>query len=370
MNLLQVDTEVMWGGGQQQVAHLCRGLADRGHRVTLACHRAGALRRRMDDDGVRVLPLPAIHECDPRGVWGLARIIREGRFDLMHMHSSRAHTMGVAAGMLTRFRPRVVSRRSNHSPRRDPINRWKYGRGIDRLVAISRAVKQSLVDSGFHPDEVDLVHSGIHPPERVDGARGSVLEEFGLPSGTRLAVCVANLVPVKGHIILIEAMRRLIGRWPDLRLLLAGEGALRQQLEQSSREAGLAGRIIFAGFRTDIARLLSAAHLAVCPSRTEGLGLAILDSLALELPLAASRAGGIPEIVRHEETGLLVPPGEPEALANALDRLLTDRELAVRLGRNGRRLVLERFSVRAMVEGTEAVYRRVLGSGHHRPRRA
>ena len=86
MKLLQIDTEVKWGGGQQQVAHLCRGLAAKGHRVTLACHRDGALRGRMEGDGVRVLPLPAIHECDPRGVYGLIRAIRVERFDLMHMH--------------------------------------------------------------------------------------------------------------------------------------------------------------------------------------------------------------------------------------------------------------------------------------------
>lgn len=360
MNLLQLDTEVRWGGGQQQVVHLCEGLADRGHRITLVCHRDGILRQRVENPAVRIRPLPSFGEIDPRGVFGLARIIRGGPFDLMHMHSSRAHTMGMAAGALTRFRPRVVSRRSHHTQRRDPFNRWKYGWGIDRMVAISAAVQQSLIESGFSPEDVDLVPSGIVPPERVAGARTSVFREFDLPAEARLMVCVANLVKIKGHRTLIEATRQLSGRWPGLRILLVGDGPLRRELEALSSAAGIQGQILFAGFRTDVPRLLSAADLAVCPSLNEGLGLSILDALAMELPVAASCAGGIPEIIRHGESGLLVPPGEPGPLADALDSILAEPVEAARLGRNGRQEVLERFSVQAMVDGTEAVYRQLL----------
>jgi glycosyltransferase involved in cell wall biosynthesis len=363
MNLLQVDTEVRWGGGQQQVTHLCEGLARKGHRVTLVCHRDGILCQRVNNFAIRVFPLPSFGEIDPRGVFGLARIIRDGRFDLMHMHSSRAHTMGVMAGMLTRIRPRVVSRRSSHFSRRDPFNRWKYGRGIDRVVAISRAVQKSLIDSGFNSEDVDLVPSGIVPPERVDGARESVFAEFELGPEAKLVACVANLVGIKGHQTLIEATRQLRDRWPGLRILLAGDGPLRRQLEDLSRTAGVEDQVLFAGFRTDISRLLSASHMAVCPSFTEGLGLSILDALAMELPVAASHTGGIPEIIDHGESGLLVPPGEPGPLAEAMDRLLSDPDESARLGRRGRRTVLERFSVQAMVDGTEAVYRRLLGNG-------
>ncbi len=360
MNLLQVDTEVRWGGGQQQVVHLCKGLAGKGHGVTLVCHREGLLRQRIHSPDVQVLTLPSFGEVDPRGVFGLARIIRKNRFDLMHMHSSRAHTMGVAAGTLTGFRPRVVTRRSNHSSRRDPFNRWKYGRGIDKVVAISRAVQKSLIDSGFKTEDVDLVPSGIVPPERVPGARESVFREFELAPETRLVACVANLVEIKGHRTLIEAVRLLGPRWSGLRVLLAGDGPMRRELEARSRAAGVEKQILFAGFRTDIDRLLSASHLAVCPSLIEGLGLSILDALSMELPVAASRTGGIPEIVEHGESGLLVPPEEPGPLAEAMEKLLTDPAESARLGRNGRQTVLEKFSMQAMVDGTEAVYRRTL----------
>jgi glycosyltransferase involved in cell wall biosynthesis len=363
MNLLQVDTEIRWGGGQQQVVHLCEGLAGKGHRVVLVCHRDGILRHRVESPLVRVLPLPSFGEVDPRGVFGLARIIRSNRFDLMHMHSSRAHTMGVVAGALARFRPRVVSRRFHHSPRRDPFNRWKYGKGIDRVVAISQSVQKSLIDSGFNSGDVDLVPSGIISPERVAGARAAVFEEFNLFPEARLAVCVANLVGIKGHRTLIEAVRLLQESWPGFRVLFAGDGPLRRNLEALSRDAGVGDQILFAGFRTDIDRLLSAADLAVCPSLTEGLGLSILDALAMELPVAASRTGGIPEIIQHGETGLLVPPGEPGPLAEALASLLSSPEESARLGRNGRRMVLEKFSVQAMVDGTESVYHHLLHSG-------
>jgi len=360
LNLLQVDTETRWGGGQQQVQHLCQGLVAGGHRVTLVCHRDGILRHRMKQAPVTVLTLPSFGEVDPRGILGLARIISRGRFDLMHMHSSRAHTMGALAAALVRFRPRVVSRRSRHSTRRDPINRWKYGSGIDRVVAISRAVRRSLLESGFDPEDVDLVPSGIDPPRRRDGARKAVIAEFGLPADAELAVCVANLVALKGHRTLIRAVALLAGRRPALRVILAGGGPLLGDLEGAARSAGVKKHILFCGFRNDIDRLLSAADLSVCPSLSEGLGLSILDALAMELPVAASDVGGIPEIISHEETGLLVPPGDPAALAEAMERLLDDRDTATRLGRAGRKIVLEKYSVKAMVQGTEAVYRRVL----------
>lgn len=363
LNLLQVDTETRWGGGQQQVQHLCEGLAAGGHRVTLVCHRDGILRHRMKHGPVTVKSLPSFGEIDPRGILGLARIISRGRFDLMHMHSSRAHTMGALAAALVGFRPLVVSRRSRHSTRRDPINRWKYGNGIDRVVAISRAVRRSLLESGFDPEEVDLVPSGIVPPRRVEGARESVVGEFELPADAELLVCVANLVALKGHRTLIRAVALLATRRPGLRVLLAGGGPLRGELEALGRECGAERNLLFCGFRNDIDRLLSAADVAVCPSLTEGLGLSILDALAMELPVAASEVGGIPEIITHEKTGLLVPPGEPAPLAEAVERLLDDREAAARMGREGRQVVLQKFSVRSMVEGTETIYRRLLGQG-------
>jgi glycosyltransferase involved in cell wall biosynthesis len=171
---------------------------------------------------------------------------------------------------------------------------------------------------------------------------------------------VAQLIPRKGHRFLIEALSPLVQRYPGLRVLFFGQGLEEGDLRRRIAGAGLGDRVLFAGFRSDLDRILPCLDLLVHPATLEGLGVSLLQAASAAVPIIASDAGGIPEAVRDGVNGLLVPPGDVSALGVALDRLLGNADLRRRLGEGGRAMMRREFSIDAMVEGNLAVYRELL----------
>jgi glycosyltransferase involved in cell wall biosynthesis len=171
---------------------------------------------------------------------------------------------------------------------------------------------------------------------------------------------VAQLIERKGHLVLIEALPALLERIADLRVLFFGKGPLEARLRARVRERRLEGVVRLVGFRDDLPRILPSLDLLVHPAFREGLGVSLLQASAAGVPIVACRAGGIPEAVRDGVNGLLVPPGDAQALGHAIERVLGDHALARRLGQGGRELVAREFSLDSMVEGNLAVYREVL----------
>jgi glycosyltransferase involved in cell wall biosynthesis len=190
--------------------------------------------------------------------------------------------------------------------------------------------------------------------------------EFDVPENAVLIGVVAQLIERKGHRVLFDALRALPDR-SRLRVVCFGQGPLRQTLEREAADLGETVR--FAGFRTDLARWIGALDLLVHPALMEGLGVSLLQASAAGVPIIASRAGGMPEAVADEETGLLVPPGDAPALRDALRRLIDDASLRRRLGDQGRARIEREFSVETMVRGNLAVYRELVADGPGSQRR-
>jgi glycosyltransferase involved in cell wall biosynthesis len=306
-------------------------------------------------------------DADVFGVAGIAGKLSSGRYDVVHMHTSRAHMLGCLAARMSGRTRTIVSRRVDYSSRQKgtPFSGLKYRFGVDRYIAISEAVQRVLIAEGVHPRRVRIVHSGIDP-DRLALRGTDVRAEFGIPPDAALVGVVAHFADHKGHRYLVEAMPRLLEAVPDTRVLFAGKGELRADLEEQAKRLGVDDRVIFAGFRSDVPDCFMAMDVVAAPSVLEGLNTSILDALYLERTVVASGVGGIPEIVHDGQTGVLVPPRNPERLADAIARVLRDREEAKRLGRNGRALVLEGFTSDAMVDGTLAVYEEVVGRGRER----
>lgn len=363
---LHVDTERTWRGGEQQALYLATGLAARGHVTEVAGHPNAPFVRRARDAGLTGHEIPMRGEVNPLAIARLARLVRRGRFDLIHAHTSHAHTLAAAAAALGGGIPCVVSRRVDFELRRGPLNRLKYRHGVDRYVAISHAIRDVLVAGGTAPDRVRVVPSGIDP-RRLEGADpASLRAEFELADDARIIGGVGHFAWHKGFETLIDAVPRLTARIPGLKVFLVGDGELRDDLRRRAGPLVDDGTVIFPGFRPDVPAFLRLFEVLATPSVMEGLNTTNLDALALGRPVVASAVGGIPEAVVDGVSGLLVPPNDPEALAVALLRLLEDRGLAERLGDGGRRLAAERFTVDTMVEGNLAVYRE-LTSGRAEP---
>ncbi|MCL4182966.1 MAG: glycosyltransferase [Burkholderiaceae bacterium] len=360
MKVLHVEAGRHVYGGARQVAWLVEGLARRGVDNLLACPPGAGIAAHVAGSA-RVLEMPMRGDVDAALTWRLAQAIRAERPDLVHLHSRRgADLWGGVAARLTGTACVLSRRVDNPEPRW--LARVKY-RLYDRVIAISQGIRDVLAAEGVAPQRVECVRSAVDAAPYLQPVdRAAFRDEFALAADACVIGMVAQLIPRKGHRYLIEAVDALRGDHPELRVLLFGQGPLRAQLQAGIDQRGLRDTIRFAGFRTDLPRWLGGLDILAHPADMEGLGVSLLQASAAAVPIVASRAGGLPEAVGDEVSGLLVPPGDVPALVAALRRLLADAGLRRRLGAAGRARILAEFSVETMVEGNLAVYHRVLAA--------
>ena len=311
----------------------------------------------------------------------LVEHLRRRRTQVVHNHMYRAEIVGTRAairiGELGLPRPYIVA--TVHSSRvRSPEDRDLVAAltpRMDRLIAVSRSIEAKIEREGRIGAPVELIYNGVDL-SRYDRLEAccTLPEEYGFPVGSPLVGIVARLEPEKGHATLLDAWPRVLERVPQARLLIVGEGTLRETLETQAEALGLLGercegdhcvgtrharpgaKVVFTGRRDDVPSVTAALDVAVLPSYREALGLVILEAMALSRPVVATNVGGIPEMVVDGVTGLLVPPHDPAALAGAIARLLTDHPLADMVARAGHDLVHDRFCIDLMVDAIEAIY--------------
>jgi len=363
MSILHVIESPSWTGAMAQTLELILGLARRGHRVALATTRDSILWNRALEAGVDVVAVETRSELNPFAIAKLTHLAWTRRADIVHAHRAHAHSLGLLTALAT-GRPFVVSRRVSFRPKDNLGSRVKYtNRFVTRIIAVSQGVKDVLVDYGVAPEKVEIIYSGSDPLTYREGLDGSgVRAEFGVAPDAPLVGKVANFYHGwKGHDTFLEAASMLsLGR-PDLRFLLAGHKTDSEKMTGMIEAAGLKGKVVQAGYRTDVPEVISALDVSVnTPRAGEGLSGAVRESLAIGRPVVATDVGGNRELVRDGETGLLVPPEDPDALADAIARLLDDRELAGRLARAGATFVRENLTIERMVDETEALYRKIL----------
>jgi glycosyltransferase involved in cell wall biosynthesis len=362
---LHIDTARTWRGGQSQVLTTVLGLRALGHRTMLVAHSEGELRQRAKE-GLDLLPLAPKTEMDLTAAWRLSRIIKQLKPDIVHAHDPHGVAMAaLALSMSTQLAkpPLVAARRVDFHLRGSSLSRWKY-RQVDCFICASEAIRAMLVGDGVPAARAVTVHEGIDV-ERVEAAPPAKLhEEFWLPHHAPIAGNVAALVPHKGQRHLIEAARVVLPQVPDARFVIAGEGELRPALERQIKDHHLEKHVLLAGFRPDVLSLHKAFDIFVMSSVTEGLGTSLLDAMAAGKPIVATDTGGIPEVVIHGETGILVPPRDHDAMAQAIVTLLKNDELRRTMGEAGRARARKMFSAERMVQDTLRVYQRVAMHPH------
>jgi glycosyltransferase involved in cell wall biosynthesis len=360
---LHIDTAQTWRGGQNQVLLTVNGLRAIGHQTMLVAHPSGELRKRAAE-GLELVPIASRSEIDLSAAWRLSRVIRRLGPDIVHAHDAHATAMAALAipmaGSAARLPALVVSRRVDFHLRSHSFSRWKH-RQVDCFIAASDAIRKMLVADGVPAARTVTVHEGIDV-ERVQAAPAvNVHETFFLPHHAPLVGNVAALVPHKGQRHLVEAAHLVVRDLPDARFVILGEGELREQLERQIRDYHLEKHVLLPGFRTDVLGCIKGFDLFAMSSITEGLGTSLLDAMACSRAIVATRAGGIPEIVDHGRTGVLVGVRDHASMAREIVRLLRDDDSRRRMGEAGLARVSERFTVERMVAETAAVYERVAG---------
>lgn len=364
MNILHIDEQTGWRGGEQQASYLIRGLAERGHRCLVAGKPDSEFLTR--DHGAKDLvriPVPCRGELDLITAYRLSRAVREHKVDILHAHSSHAVVYAVLAKKFAGCGKVVVSRRVDFPPNKNVFSRWKYAQP-DRIVAISDCIARVLREFGISEHKLRTVHSGIDL-KRFNVAPLS-RSEIEIPEGVPLAGNVAALVGHKDHATLLSAVPAILREVPEFRLVIAGEGPLRPQLEAQIAQLGIAHAVKLLGQRNDVPRLLRALDIFIMSSSEEGLGTSVLDAIACGVPVVATDAGGIPEMVRDGETGLLVSAKNSNALADAVLRAINAAQLRASLAGAALALVNDSFTADSMVSGNLAVYEELLSGATDR----
>jgi glycosyltransferase involved in cell wall biosynthesis len=287
-------------------------------------------------------------------------MMKRERCVLAHFHDAHAVSVGGMACRRANVPIRIISRRVDFPLKTNLLSKKKYTQDIDRIVAISDGVRDVLIKGGIAPGIIDVVPSGIDfSPFDAVTDRNFLRTEFGFAPDAFLAGIVAALEDHKGHRYLIEAARLIKERAPKAKIIVVGKGSLQLELDRQARALQVDDLVYFLGFREDVPRILASIDLFVLSSRMEGLGSSLMDAMASRLPVVATQAGGIPEVVIHRETGLLVPPRDPQALAQAILKLYLDKALASRLAQRGFEVVHQKFSAEAMALRIILIYERL-----------
>ena len=358
MKIVQLDSQISWRGGEQQVLYLSQALQAHGYENVTICPTHSALYQRTTEAGLPTYGLQVRHELDLLAAWKLGQYLRHHDVNILHMHAPHAHTIGLLACTLAPRVRQVVSRRVDFAPIRNLFSRWKYNRPQIQYLTVSDAVRQVMINSGLAATRIRTVHSGIDLQRFTDVPEAIPL----FPPGTRVIGTVGHLAGHKGHRHLLDAMALILEDDPSVRVAIVGTGALREDLEAQAASLGLTHHVCFTGFRHDILSLIRGFEIFVFPSNLEGLGTSVLDAMALAKPVVATRAGGIPEMVQDGVTGLLVPPGDPVALSRAILQLLKQPELGVEFGEAGQRRVATCFTAERMARQTMQAYEQLMAA--------
>ncbi len=363
--ILHVNTESRWRGGEAQTLRLASGLASRGYRCLLAVRPRSALASIATAAGLRVVSIPMRGELDLLAARRIGRLVQSERVDLLHYHTAHAVALGSLGMLWSGRRPAVASRRVSFRVRGLLFGRLKYTWRVDRIVAVSGAVKRRLVAQGFGPERIVVIHSGIDPERFASGNRERFRRSLGtieppFREGQILVGTVGHLAAHKGIDLFLEAAALAAAERPDLRFVVVGEGSEEPPLRSLVSRLGLRERVQFTGFREDMPDVFAGLDLFVLASRSgEGSPAVVKEAMAAGVPIAATRLEGLEELVQDGVHALLTPSGNAPALARAMILLASDPALRSRLRAAAAERVHE-FTADRMVERTETVYRSLL----------
>jgi glycosyltransferase involved in cell wall biosynthesis len=366
VNILLVDLETEWRGGQNQALLLLKALNARGDCAELVTVKGSALGKRALGKRLRV------HFVMPRGArisaaLKIRALTKGGAFDVVHANEAHAVTAAWLAGAHRRA-AFVISRRVGYPLGKGALALARY-KAAARIVAISQWVAERLVESGAPKEKISVVYEGVEIPAnprpqsphlaRMRWGVAGVADDAKAARESPLLGSVGVLSPDKGHELLIRALAELRKEYSGCRLLLAGDGPSRPMLEALAKDLGVQQAVLFAGFVKDIESVYPALEVFLFPSSFEGLGTSLLAAMSYEVPSVAFQCCAFGEIIENEKSGLLVEPGNVAEMVKAVRRLLQDKQFARAIAAAGRERIGKIFSCEHMTEEMKRVYREV-----------
>lgn len=363
LRILHSEAAVSFGGQEHRIYKEMLAMRERGHHMELVCQPQAQLVQRMRDEGFTVHTAPMKGNVNfVKGVAKIRKVLRAGNFDVLNTHS---RTDTLVAGLAGRMEKVPLIVRTRHLAIK-PGSLLSYTWIPHRVTTVSQYVRSILIDAGVKPDRVGVVYSPVPLPPMVE--HSTLRDELGLAVDDIVVGCVAVMRAKKGHLVLLEAIEPLIRQNPKLHLVLVGSGSPTfEQVQDYVATHGLDGRVHLLGTRRDVPNLLAGFDLFALATEQEASGTVFVEAAAAGLAVIGTDVGGVSEMLKDGETGLLVPVKDPAALRSALAKLIDNPQQRKAMGDAGRRIFRDdgKFSLDALVQSTEQCYGRWLVERGH-----
>jgi len=359
MRIVHTEASLGWGGQEIRILSEAKGLIGRGHEVVLLCPAESRIYADASAWSVPAVALP-IGKKRPKGVSALIRWFRKNRCEVLSTHSSTDSWLSAfALFLMGRPFPMVRTRHISAPVPRNFLSRWLYTRATAQIVTTGELLKKELVErNGYPAERIESVPTGIDPRRFRPGDRAAARRRLGLPQDATIVGIVATLRSWKGHLFLIDAVAELPG---TVTLAIVGDGPMREVIEARVRAVQLTERVRFAGNQADVAPWLQALDVFALPSyANEGVPQALIQAMLTGLACVTTVVGSISELAKDGETALVVAPKHVAPLRDAIQRLITDKDLRKRLGEAARRHCEAGFSYEAMLDKMERIYKNLL----------
>lgn len=363
IKVIHVISDLKIGGTGRWLLNLLKYTDKSSLLVKVVLPRGSILRQEIEALGFETVEIDGMADksMDTGTIGSMLRIFRNEKPQIVHTHAALSARI---AARLAGVKLIVHTKHCIDTPKsgiKKNIAAMANRLLSDKVVAVSEATRNSVIASGIPADSVETIYNGIDALRELgDDEKSRIREELGIEDSELVIGVVARLVELKGHKYLLEAVKQLCGRYDNIRLLIVGTGPLENKLKNYASELGIADKVVFAGFRSDVENIMNIIDISVLPSLTEALSLSLIEGMAVGKPCVGSQVGGIPEVVRDGENGFLVPPGDSKKLADAIGRLLESGELRLSMGQKGKAYMEEKFTASGMADKIERLYEQCL----------
>jgi len=361
MRILHLSSAKTWRGGEQQIAYLQEELALKGIEQWILCVADSILANYCLGQNIPHFTYKKRFSTNPFVAYQLKKRCTELKIDLVHLHDSHSHTFGYINALLGNKTPFLLSRRVDFPVKNSWLSYQKYNHpSIKKILSVSNNVQQILAPAINDKNKLSVVHSGIDLSRFSYGNQGILRKEFGIDEETILIGNVAAIAPHKDYFTFVDTAKKIISDFNKIKFLIIGaDGGEERSIKKYITQKGLEDYFIITGFRKDIPQVLPELDIFLFTSKEEGLGTSVIDALACGVPVVATAAGGIPEIINSNQNGLLSSIGDRETLVSNVRLLLEKPLLKKKLVENGQKTA-KQFSKTVMAEKTLKAYQEIL----------
>ena len=352
--VLHTESSKAWGGQENRILQECIGLRKLGARVIVLCQPESVLGKRALAEGFEVKSCRMRKNYDIPAVRYILKLMKTEDIDIINTHSGRDSFLAGVAGRISRKKPIIVRTRHLALPITSKIT---YSLLPHRVVTVSEYVRRYLITKGIHPEKVISIPTGIDL-ERFDPEKTSadLRKELKLKPEIPMIGTVAIFRIKKGYHILLDTIPLVLGKIPEAVFVFAGDGPQKENILNKIMNLGLSDKVFFLGLRKDIPNILKSIDIFVLPTLQEALGTAFIEAMAMEKPVIGTEVGGVQEVIQNEINGYLVKPNNPQVLAEAILKMLHNREEARLMGIEGRKIVQQNFNTEVMSERMHQLY--------------